>query len=264
MQRVTHLNEKHHVVPEMMRQAMNQELKKKKDRKIDDDPFEKIKSFMGADRTLDVENNHIYFYGDVDEESCLDLNRKINLLNKSLLKYAIEYDCEPPNIYLHISSYGGCLFSAFSTIDTIKNSRVPIVSIIEGKAASAGTLISMVCAKRYMTKNSFMLIHQLSSMSMGKYEALKDDFVNDTKLMDLIYKLYREHTTLSNKEIKACLQRDIWWDSDECLKAGLVDDLWDSNQTSLKVSHFFRDSTYDSTERQEERPSKRPKRRQEE
>lgn len=172
-----------------------------KKHKAVDDPFEKLKALMPTE-VSDKENNHIYFYTDVNQDTCLDLNRKITALNKELLKYAIEYDCEPPNIYLHINSYGGCLFSAFSVIDTIKNSRVPIVSIVEGNAASAATMMSMVCKKRYITQNSFMLIHQLSSASSGNFEALKDDFLNDTKLMELIYKLYRENTTMSEKRSK--------------------------------------------------------------
>jgi ATP-dependent protease ClpP protease subunit len=110
-----------------------------------------------------------------------------------------------------------------------------------------------------MTENSFMLIHQLSSMSMGKYEALKDDFLNDTKLMELIYKLYREHTSLSDKEIKKCLQRDIWWDSEECLTAGLVDALWETPPASLKVGHLFKPVAFDSSSHEVERPSKRRK-----
>ena len=90
-----------------------------KKQKAVDDPIEKLKALMPSD-VSDKENNHIYFYTDVNQDTCLDLNRKITALNKELLKYAIEYDCEPPNIYLHINSYGGCLFSAFSVIDTIK------------------------------------------------------------------------------------------------------------------------------------------------
>ena len=108
-----------------------------------------------------INKNHIYFYSSVTQKSCLELNQRINKLNIELLQYSIEYGCQVPNIYLHINSYGGSLFAAFSTIDTIKNSKIPIVSIIEGCAASAATIISMVCHKRYCTKNSFMLIHQL-------------------------------------------------------------------------------------------------------
>lgn len=189
--------------------------------------------------SMDKDKNHIYFYSDVDQYSCLELNKKINDLNKELMQYAIEYETEPPNIYLHINSFGGSLFAAFSTIDTIINSKIPIISIIEGCAASAATIISIVCHKRYSTSNSFMLIHQLSTGAMGKYEEMKDDFLNDTKLMELLYKLYQDHTTMDLKTIKKVLKRDLWWDSNECLKNGLIDDIWTGSNFNLKIKKEF-------------------------
>lgn len=211
------------------------------------DPFKQIKAMMGGE-TSDKDKNHIYFYGDVDSDSCLELNRKIGDLNKELLKYAIDFDAPPPNIYLHINSNGGCLFSAMSTVDTIRSSRVPVVSIVEGSAASAATIISMSCHRRYITPNSFMLIHQLSSGMYGKYEEIKDDFSNDTKLMDRLYSLYKTYTKMSPKQIKQVLTRDIWWDSDECVKHGLVDDKWNPNMTSLNVNDIILNSNhYQST-----------------
>ena len=189
--------------------------------------------------TMDKDKNHIYFYSDVDQYSCLELNRKINDLNKELMQYAIDYEVEPPNIYLHINSFGGSLFSAFSTIDTIINSKIPIISIVEGCAASAATIISMVCHKRYATSNSFMLIHQLSTGAMGKYEEMKDDFLNDTKLMELLYKLYQDHTNMDYKTIKKVLKRDLWWGSDECVKNGLIDEIWSGSKYNVKFRKEF-------------------------
>ena len=211
---------------------------------IDVDPFQQLKSLMAPRDMSDRERNHIYFYGDVDQDTCLDLNRKINDLTKELLKYAIDYDCEPPNIYLHINSNGGCLMSALATVDVIKNSRVPIVSIVEGCAASAATIISMVCHKRFITPNSFMLIHQLSTGVYGKYEEIKDDFINDTTFMERLYELYREHTTMDSKKLKAVMSRDIWWDMKECVANGLVDGAWDSNMTSLRIKNLFEEKAF--------------------
>jgi ATP-dependent protease ClpP protease subunit len=210
---------------------------KKKEVPVEDEQdfsFEPLKQLfgMGKPDESDTEKNHIYYYTDVSQDSCLDLNRKITDLNKELLKHSIEYDCPPPNIYLHINSYGGDLLAAFSTVDVIKNSRIPIVSIVEGNAASAATIMSMVCHRRYITPNSFMLIHQLSSGSCGKYEELKDEFHNNTKFMKLLYKLYKKHTTMNDSEIKKILTHDIWLSSKECLKRGLVDGLWTSGMTS--------------------------------
>ena len=48
------------------------------------------------------------------------------------------------------------------TIQTLKDS-VDIITIIEGGCASAATLLSIVGTKRLITKNSFILIHQISS-----------------------------------------------------------------------------------------------------
>jgi len=216
-------------------------VKKRKNKPENDyeDPLEKLKSLMGQQETIEKEKNHIYFYSEVSDVTCLDLSRKINDLNKELLKYSIEYDTPPPSIFLHINSQGGDLLSAFGVVDVIKNSRVPIVSIVTGAAASAATIISMVCHKRYITKHSFMLVHQLSSGFQGKYEEIKDDFDNDKKFMDSLYKLYTEHTTMSEKKIKEVLKHDIWWGSSECIEHGLVDGVWDSNVTRVIVDDLF-------------------------
>ena len=205
----------------------------------EEDPFEHLTNMFKPQSSMDRDKNHIYFYQSVDQQSCLELNRKINDLNKDLMQHAIEYEIEPPNIYLHINSFGGSLFAAFATIDTIINSKIPIVSIIEGCAASAATIISMVCHKRYCTQNSFMLIHQLSTGASGKYEEMKDDFMNDTKLMELLYKLYLEHTSMDIKTIKKVLKRDLWWDATKCLKHGLIDDIWNGSKIDLNVHKEF-------------------------
>ena len=201
-------------------------------------------NFFKPQTSMDKDKNHIYFYSDVDQYSCLELNRKINDLNKELIQYAIDYEVEPPNIYLHINSFGGSLFAAFSTIDTIINSKIPIISIIEGCAASAATIISMVCHKRYSTSNSFMLIHQLSTGAMGKYEEMKDDFLNDTKLMELLYKLYQDHTKMDLKTIKKVLKRDLWWGSEECLKNGLIDEIWSGSKFNINIKKEFSLDTF--------------------
>lgn len=228
-------------------------LSKRKSKSNDVDPIEQLRSMISND-TTDKDKNHIYFYSDVDPSTCLDLNRKINDLNKELLKHSIEYDCEPPHIYLHINSNGGCLLSAMGTVDTIQNSRVPIVSIVEGCAASAATVISMSCHKRYITTNSFMLIHQLSTGVYGKYEEIKDDFMNDTKFMERLYSLYRKYTKMPDEKIKAIMTRDIWWDSNECVEYGLVDTIWNTNITNLSINRI--DTTFGKKDERDKKDEK--------
>ena len=102
--------------------------------------------------------------------------------------------CEDIPINLHICSYGGSVFSGFAAVDYIAENKVPVHSYIDGCAASAATLMSVVAEKRFMHKRSFMLIHQLSSGMWGNYEALKDSMENCDILMETIRDIYNKHT----------------------------------------------------------------------
>jgi len=129
-------------------------------------------------------------------------------------------------IYLHINSYGGSIFAGFAAIDIINACRVPVHTIIEGATASAGTLISVVGKKRYIRPNAHMLIHQLSSGCWGKMNEIEDEFSNLKDLMEKIKTIYKDNTTIPKKELGEILKHDLWFDSDKCLKYGLVDEIW--------------------------------------
>ena len=172
---------------------------------------------------LDQIENSIFFYTGVTKNSILELNKKIKSLNNDLGQKAVALDIAIPEIKLHINSPGGSLLDCFATVDYIRKSKAPIHSIIEGSAASAATLISVVAQKRTINKHSFMLIHQLSSGMWGKFEEMKDDMQNCQVFMDTIYRVYEEHTKIPKNVLKDILKRDIFFDAKTCLKYGLVD-----------------------------------------
>ena len=178
--------------------------------------------------SVTARDNHIYFYCSVNKKNILKLITAIRDVTKRLKFSEIEYGVNNLKINLHINSFGGSVFAALAAIDTIISNDIPIVSIVEGGAASAATLISVVCQERKITPNSFMLVHQLSSGFWGKMEEIKDEFINLKKLMKTLTKIYKEHTEIDNSDdtsIKDLLKRDLWLSSKECLKHGMVDEI---------------------------------------
>jgi ATP-dependent Clp protease protease subunit len=175
------------------------------------------------DFELENIDNSIFFYTSVTKKSTLELNKKIKKLTNGVVYNSMVMDTPLADIKLHINSPGGSLLDCFATVDTVRKNKVPIHSIVEGSAASAATLISVVSQKRSITKHSFMLIHQLSSGMWGKFEDLKDDMQNSQVFMDTIYKIYEEHTKIPKNTLKEILKRDIYFDAKTCLKYGLVD-----------------------------------------
>lgn len=173
-----------------------------------------------------ITTNQLYFYDDVTRTSIYNLNRNLESLSKSLLFLTINYNLEQmPPIDLFISSDGGEVFSAFSAVDRIKNSKVPVHSYVEGGVASAATLLSVVAHKRYMRQNAFMLIHQVSSGVWGNFQQIQDEMQNLELIMKYIKSIYMQHTKFTSEELDNILKKDIYLDAQQCLEKGLVDEI---------------------------------------
>jgi ATP-dependent protease ClpP protease subunit len=178
--------------------------------------------------TVETVDNHIYFYADVDSDRCLALMRSIRQVDASLRQEYLSRDMEglpATPIWLHIHSYGGDLFTGFSVADQLAMIKTPIYSIVEGICASAATLISMSCVKRFILPSSFMLIHQLSGVKWGTHEQFKDEMTLQSKAMDRLVEFYARRSRVSIDDVRSMLMRDYWMDADTCMKQGFVDEV---------------------------------------
>lgn len=179
---------------------------------------------------VEVSNSRIYYYSGVNDEKILDLNKAlrdglIRCKHNSIVSEQPTY--QSSKLFVHIQSYGGSIFAGVAGMDTILETRneVPVNTIVEGVAASAGTFLSVVGTRRYMRKHAYMMIHQLSSGMWGKYADIKDEVQNLDRLMDMIRGVYKEYTKVPIKELDGILKRDIYWDSEKCKRFGLVDEV---------------------------------------
>ena len=172
-----------------------------------------------------AQGNHLYFWCDVTKKTCLSLSLQLNNCFNKLNSLAYPGDTIPP-IYLHINSYGGEVDAALAVIDTIislKKQGAEIITIIEGYAASAATMISVVGSERRIRPHSYMRIHQFSSGMWGKKDELDDEHENLSKLEQILINLYKEHTNMKKKDLKALLKRELDLLPEECIKCGLID-----------------------------------------
>ena len=174
---------------------------------------------------IQVNNNNIYFYSPINIESCFNLKTILLGLDNELQEFKIKYNIEPPPINLHIESGGGELMPTLYIIDLIKSLKTPLHSYVDGYAASAATLISVVADKRFMTNNSLILIHQLSGGQNGKMAEMEDEMTNLNTLMTIIRDVYLENTKLNDTVLNRLLLKDIWLTSDICLKYNIVDEV---------------------------------------
>ena len=70
-----------------------------------------------------------------------------------------------------------------------------------------------------------MLVHQLSGHMWGKYAEMKDNMLNSEMLMKKIRNIYRKHTMIPEDKLEEILKHDIWWDAEQCLEYGMIDEI---------------------------------------
>jgi ATP-dependent Clp endopeptidase proteolytic subunit ClpP len=183
------------------------------------DVVENISHIKGSENTIS-------FYGEVNTITAGEINRlltetDIKLQNtKNLLG-----DDYTPTIHLKIRSDGGSLFEGIAILDRMRSLKSRIHTYVEGGAASAATLISVAGHKRYIGKNSLMLIHQLSAGNYGNFQQLEEQQENYRRLMQIIKSVYKQYTKMPMKSLEEILKKDLWLTAEECLRYGMVDEI---------------------------------------
>ena len=178
------------------------------------------------------ENNHIYFRTDVNVENCDVLLRLVREFEEEMKAYKSDPYMDDdhfikPNLYIHLTTYGGDLYAGFLVYDTLKLSKSRIVTIAEGYVASAGTVMSLGGAHRQVQKSAVMMIHQLRTVIGGKFDEIEEDFKNTQMDMKRLIDLYHRELggKMKKKEINDVLTRDTWWDATTCVAKGLCNEV---------------------------------------
>ena len=181
------------------------------------------------DVAVESVGTHVYFYSAVTASRCLMLMQHLRALDNALQyeRAARGFDESHPQvpIWLHINSTGGDVFTAFGVADQIRQMRTPVHSIAEGVCASAATIISVACPRRFVQANAYMLIHQFSSWFVGKHEEFKDEMELQAMMIERMVAFYLEHVGhvgTTADELRDMLKRDTWLDAQRAVHAGFA------------------------------------------
>jgi ATP-dependent protease ClpP protease subunit len=178
------------------------------------------------EKHISVHENKIYYYAGVNRDSASELNKKIGELESKSLTLCHNLDLDqPPTLRIFINSGGGSVVSGISSMDTILRTKVPVHTYVDGFCASAATFMSVVGNFRFMSRNSYMLIHQLSTQFWGKYSDFEDEKQNLDLMMTTIKSVYEKYTKVPKKKLDEILKHDLMWDAETCLKYGLIDEI---------------------------------------
>ena len=204
-----------------------------KKRKYTCEDEEEEENMQQQDKNIYVINNHLYFCADITPKTAFSLCKYLRSLEIRLrMEAAATGSSPPPDIYLHITTNGGCIYSAFSIIDCFNSLSIPVNTVIDSNVSSAGTIISIHGAKRYICDNSYVLIHELRSGCWGKLAYIDDTYKNCLKIQEHINQIYLDKTKITKKYLKEILVKDLELNADECIRMGIADEIYIGNRDS--------------------------------
>ena len=115
--------------------------------------------------------------------------------SKFALEMATAHNTGQKVIPVIIDSYGGQVYSLMSMISAIKHAELPVATIVEGKAMSCGAILFSFGTQgyRFMDPDATLMIHDVSSMDMGKVEELKAGAAEADRLNSIVYKMMSQN-----------------------------------------------------------------------
>lgn len=166
-------------------------------------------------------------YDELLKERIVFLDKEIDSKTASDIVAKLLYLDSKNNedITIYINSPGGSASDGFMIYDTIKfiKSDVQTISIGNSASMAAILLLAGTKGKRKILPNSNVMLHELSGGVAGKFSDIMTEVREINKYYQKIFKIIKENTNLSEKQIEQNLKKDFWLNSEEALACGIVD-----------------------------------------
>lgn len=193
-----------------------------------------FKNIVGQVRAGEVAT--IRFFGKITEESATRFNDEFDFLENVI---------RPSVIRVLINSEGGSVLHGMSVYSTIQNSTIPTECIIEGMAASMGSILWAAGTRSFMRDYSILMIH--NPFLPSNEEAQRSDLVQ--AFVKQIKTIYRKRFALTKECVEAIMdglagKDGTFFDAKAAVKAGIIpaeNILHTSKQLCQKVKNELAD-----------------------
>lgn len=173
--------------------------------------------FKEIDLFLNFKDRIIYLESEIDIYAPAFIRRRIDLIAN------LSNDWKTP-ITLNISSYGGDVYAALAICDLIQCAPMPINTVGFGPIMSAaGFILVSGSGIRALSKNSYIMIHDIFGMLQGKSKDVIVETDHWKQLQEQCYKLFAKQTNQTKSYWKEKSQLTFYMNTTEALKLGLID-----------------------------------------
>lgn len=147
---------------------------------------------------------------------------------------------EKKDITLHINSPGGSVLCGLGIVDLMNYIQSDVATINIGMCASMGSVLlsSGAKGKRSSLIYSKVMTHQVSHGTQGNVQDTRINQMEAEKYNYILFKMIADNCGKTFHEVLEFSRRDRWYNSDEALGFGLIDEIIGLNK-SKSVSQML-------------------------
>ena len=129
-------------------------------------------------------------------------------------------------IRVHLNSPGGDVFAATTIANALRDQRLTkgrsVVTVVDGLAASAATIIMMAGDPVQIADNAVVMIHNPWSVGMGNAAQMRKMADDLDVIRDTIVATYQWHSALDAKDLVELMDAETWMSADDAVTYGLA------------------------------------------
>lgn len=142
---------------------------------------------------------------------------------------------EKKDITLYLNSPGGSVLCGLGIVDLINYISSDVATVNIGMCASMGSVLlsSGTKGKRSSLLHSKVMTHQVSHGTQGNIQDTRINQMEAEKYNYILFKMLSENTGKTFNEVLEFSRRDRWYNSDEALSFGLIDEIIGSEKKTM-------------------------------
>lgn len=145
------------------------------------------------------------------------------ILAEEMVKDLAELDVA--TIDVRINSVGGQVFEGLAIFNALDRHPAKVTTHIDGMAASIASIVALAGAEVRIAENAFMMIHNPWGVEIGDANDMRKKAEILDKLGGSLVDIYSAKTEKSEKVVRAWMDEETWFNAEESLEAGLVDEV---------------------------------------
>lgn len=167
----------------------------------------------------------LYIFGDICAWAWPELGEQSGVTIVNQLK---ELDVDTINV--HINSYGGDVAEGLAIYNVLREHKAQIVTICDGFACSAASVVFMAGDRRVMQPASLLMIHNAWTVAMGNAAQLRKTADDIETITQASVEAYKKVATISEEEIKALMDAETWILPKDAVEYGFATEIDDEDE----------------------------------